>query len=120
MSEHNELGKKGEALAAEHLRKNGYSVMEQNYCWQKAEVDIIANKGNQMIFVEVKTRESAYLNDPSLMVPLKKQKQIIKAADAYMKEAAEELDARFDIISIITNNKYTKIEHIEDAFYPTL
>ena len=120
MSQQSELGKKGEILAADHLRKNGYSIVQQNFVWEKAEVDIIASKDDKVVFVEVKTRDSAYLNDPSLMVPKKKQKQIIKAADAFMKESKQELDARFDIISIVTNNKYTKIEHIENAFYPTV
>jgi putative endonuclease len=70
--------------------------------------------------VEVKTRISNYLNDPALMVPLKKQKQIIKAADEYIKEHDIDMPWRFDIISIVVNSKERKIEHIEDAFYPTL
>ena len=85
-----------------------------------AEVDIVARQGNLLIFVEVKTRESPYLSDPALMVPMRKQRQIIKASDAFSKEYSEDLPARFDIISIVTNSQYTKIDHIEEAFYPTV
>ncbi len=121
MSKQSELGKLGEQLAAEFLRKKKYTILQQNFVWDKAEVDIIVtNNTNKIIFVEVKTRESPYLSDPALMVPMKKQRQIIKAADAFMKEHPEDLSAQFDIISIVTNSKYTKIEHYEEAFYPTL
>ena len=120
MSKAAELGKKGEALAAEHLRKSGYSILKQNFVWDKAEVDIIATKDDRIIFVEVKTRESEYLNDPSLMVPIKKQRQIIKAADAYIKEQDIDLPSQFDIISVVINSQKTKLEHIEEAFYPTI
>ena len=120
MSQPSDLGKLGEQLAAEHLRKKGYAIITQNFVSGKAEVDIIAGKDDKIIFVEVKTRESAYLSDPSLMVPMKKQKQIIKAADAYLKEFGDDAKPRFDIIAIVTNSDYTKINHIEDAFYPTL
>jgi putative endonuclease len=121
MSKAYDLGKEGERLAAEHLRKRGYSILAQNYSIAaKAEVDIVASKDDHVIFVEVKTRETEYLNDPALMVPMKKQRQIIKAADEFVKEKDLELPWRFDIISIVINKSVTKIEHIEDAFYPTL
>jgi putative endonuclease len=120
MSEHNELGKIGEKMAAEHLRKKGYNILKQNYVFGKAEVDIVAEKNNQLVFVEVKTRQSSYLSDPEFMVPMKKQKQVIKAADAYIKEFDLDMESRFDIITIIVNNEYTKVDHLEDAFYPTL
>ena len=120
MSEHNELGKLGEKMAAEHLRKNGYIIHKQNYVFGKAEVDIVAEKNNCLVFVEVKTRESSYLVDPEFMVPMKKQKQVIKAADAYVKELDLDLESRFDIITVIINKEYTKVDHLEDAFYPTV
>jgi len=115
-----ELGILGEKLAVEFLREKKYTILRQNFFWDKAEVDIVARQDNLLIFVEVKTRESAYLSDPSLMVPMRKQRQIIKVADAFSKEYEEDLPARFDIISIVTNRVYTKIDHIEDAFYPTV
>ena len=120
MSQSSDLGKRGEVIAADHLRKKGYTIIKQNFTWGRAEVDIIASQGNKMIFVEVKARESYYLSDPALMVPIQKQKQIIKAADAFMKKCNSELNVRFDIVTVITNQQFTKIVHIEDAFYPTI
>lgn len=113
-----ELGRKGEMLACEYMRKHGYNILRQNYYFDHAEVDIVAEENGMLVFVEVKTRVSAYLSDPSLLVPVKKQKQIIKAADEYVKTEFPEKEGRFDIMIVITNEQYTSIEHIVDAFYP--
>ena len=58
MAEHNELGKKGEELAVEYLRENGYKILDRNWVFQKAEIDIIAQKDNFLAVIEVKTRSS--------------------------------------------------------------
>jgi len=120
MSEHNDLGKQGENLAAEHLRKNGYNIRQQNYSFGKAEIDIVAEKNNTLVFVEVKTRQSSYLSDPEYTVSIAKQKQVIKAANAYVKFHDLDLESRFDIITVVTNSQYTKVDHVEDAFFPTV
>jgi putative endonuclease len=120
MSEQSEIGKLGEKMAAEHLRKKGYSILKQNYFFGKAEVDIVAQIADQLVFVEVKTRQSAYLSDPEYTVSMKKQKQVIKAADAYVKEFDLDMESRFDLVTIIVNGQYTKVDHLEDAFYPTV
>ncbi len=120
MSEHIDIGKQGEKIAAEHLRQKGYTIHTQNYFFGKAEVDIVAEIDNTYVFVEVKTRQSSYLSDPEFMVPMKKQKQVIKAADAYIKEFDLENESRFDIITVIINQEYSKVDHLEDAFYPTV
>ena len=113
-----ELGKIGEELAAKHLLKNAYLIHSRNYVYDRAEVDIVAEENGMLVFVEVKTRMSAYLSDPSLLVSRKKQRQIIKASDNYAREFHPGKESRFDIILIITNDKYTALEHIVDAFYP--
>lgn len=120
MNKHLELGKLGEKMAADHLRKKGYNILTQNYFFGKAEVDIVAKIDNQLVFVEVKTRESSYLSDPEYTVSMKKQRQVIKAADAYVKEFDLDLESRFDVITVIVNSKYTKVDHLEDAFFPTV
>ncbi len=114
-----ELGKKGEDLAAQFLRELGYHIHIRNYRFDRAEVDIIAETDGFLVAVEVKTRVSAYLSDPALLVPIGKQKQIIRAADQFAKDAFPDKQTRFDIIIVITNEKYTTIEHIVDAFYAT-
>jgi len=113
-----ELGIYGEGLAVNHLISKGYLIHTRNYKYDHAEVDIVAEDRGMLVFVEVKTRLSAYLSDPSLLISKKKQRQIIKVSDHYAREFHPEKESRFDIIMVITNEKYTSIEHIEDAFYP--
>jgi putative endonuclease len=72
------------------------------------------------VFVEVKTRTSDYLGDPAEAVGVGKQKHIIRAADAYIKGYDGDAEIRFDIIAIVMNQKSNRVQHIEDAFYPTL
>lgn len=119
MAEHNELGKKGEALSVDYLTQKGYDILSTNYRFKHLEIDIIAKYKNQIIFVEVKTRQSSYLAGPEETVTKSKQKLIIKAANQYILENDIDEDSRFDIISIILNDKTKSIEHLEDAFYPT-
>ena len=78
MAEHNELGKKGEALAASFVCKLGYKILIKNYRYKKLELDIVAEYKNELIIIEVKTRHSRYLAGPEDTVTLGKQKSIIK------------------------------------------
>jgi putative endonuclease len=119
MAEHNELGKKGEELAARFVSKLGYEILEKNYRFKKLELDIIAEHNNELIIIEVKTRQSRYLAGPEITVTKGKQKSIIKAAHQYIMEQELDLQTRFDIISIILNEKETDIDHMVDAFYAT-
>ena len=73
MAEHNDLGKLGEELAVEFLEKNGYSILETNWTFQKAEVDIIAKKDGILAVVEVKTRSSIDFGLPQDFVKPNKQ-----------------------------------------------
>ena len=116
MADHNELGKKGEKLAIDFLIKNGYQILEKNYRYLKAEVDIIAKKENVLAVVEVKTRTTDYFGDPQDFVNPKKIKLLLSAIDYYVIEKDLDIEVRFDIIAIIHKNNNTKIEHLEDAF----
>jgi putative endonuclease len=116
MAEHNELGKKGEQLAIDFLIKNDYKILEKNYRYLKAEVDIIAIKNNVLAAVEVKTRSSDYFGNPQDFVNPKKIKLLLSAIDYYIVQRALDVDVRFDIIAIIHQKNQTKIEHLEDAF----
>ncbi|MGB0789510.1 MAG: YraN family protein [Marinirhabdus sp.] len=117
MAQHNELGKMGEAIAAEHLLKNGYEILERNFTVQKAEIDIIAKKGNYIVIVEVKTRNSAFFGDPQGFVTPGKIKLLVKAANEYVIENKIEEEVRFDIIAILKNSKTQQLEHFKNAFY---
>lgn len=118
MSKHIDLGKLGEDLAFDFLCSKKYTFADRNYRYKKGEVDLIFIDANQIVFVEVKTRESNYLTDPSMLVSLTKQKQIIKIADYYLKTNEIDLETRFDVVVIICNQKEKTITHYQDAFIP--
>jgi putative endonuclease len=116
MAEHNELGKKGEQLAIDFLIEKEYKILEKNYRFQKAEVDIIAQKDAVLAVVEVKTRSSNYFGNPQDFVNPKKIKLLISAIDHYITERDLDVEVRFDIVAIIKQQKTFKIEHLKDAF----
>jgi len=115
-----ETGKKGEKLAAELLISKGYQVLETNWRFSRAEIDIIAKKEEILVFVEVKTRSSDYFGQPEEFIDSKKEKLIADAASEYMKQVGHEWECRFDFISIILTGPSYRIKHIEDAFFPGL
>ncbi|MGG6229465.1 YraN family protein [Tenacibaculum sp. SDUM215027] len=116
MAQHNELGKKGEQLAIDFLVKKGYTIVEKNYRFQKAEVDIIAQKEQLLSVVEVKTRSTAYFGNPQGFVNPKKIKLLVTAIDNYVTENDLDVEIRFDIIAVVKQRNEFTIEHIEDAF----
>jgi len=117
MAEHNELGKLGEELAVEFLRKNGYEILETNWTFQKAEVDIIAKKENTLAIVEVKTRSSLEFGLPQDFVKPKKIQLLVKAVNEYVVSNNLDVEVRFDIIAIHKEGKSFAMEHLVDAFY---
>ena len=120
MAEHNILGEKGEGLAVDFLIKNGYKILEKNWRTGRDEIDIIALKDNLLIIVEVKTRSTDYFGEPEESVNTKKQMFLIRATDKYVNEKEIDEQIRYDIISIILKPNSHSINHIEDAFYPTI
>jgi len=117
MAEHNDLGKFGEELAVDFLEKNGYEILETNWVFQKAEIDIIAQKENILAIVEVKTRSSIEFGLPQDFVKPKKIQLLVKAVDAFVNERDLNIEVRFDIIAIHKEGKSFVIEHLIDAFY---
>ena len=117
MAEHNDLGNLGETLAVEFLQKKGYAILATNWTFQKAEVDIIAQKDSILAVVEVKTRSSIDFGLPQDFVKPKKIQLLVKAINEYVTTNDLEVDVRFDIIAIHKEGQQFKIEHLEDAFY---
>ena len=117
MADHNELGKLGEELAVEFLQKEGYTILETNWTFQKAEIDIIAQKENILAIVEVKTRSSLEFGLPQDFVKPKKIQLLVKAVNEYVIANDLDIDVRFDIIAIHKEGKSFVIEHLVDAFY---
>jgi putative endonuclease len=120
MAEHNDLGKRGEELAATYLEGKGYKVLEQNWQLWRNEIDIVAMDGAVLVVVEVKTRQSNLFGEPETAVTREKQKSLIRAANVYVRSKSISLEVRFDIISILIGKDKEQIHHIPDAFYPTL
>lgn len=120
MAKSHSLGKDGEALAAEYLTGRGYRIVEKNWSAGHKEIDIIAEDKDFIIFVEVKTRMDDFRLHPREAVSVLKQRNIISAAQSYIRKFNIEKEARFDIITIIVNGDTHELDHIEAAFYPTL
>jgi putative endonuclease len=120
MDQAHELGVTGEKAACDYLEKKGYTILERNWRHQKDEVDLIALEGDCLVIIEVKTRSSLYYGEPQVFVTRKKQAFMIRAANAYIFQNDIHFETRFDIISVIHSSKGVSINHIRDAFYPTL
>ena len=112
------LGARGEEVAAAYLRDQGYTLFERNYRCPLGEVDIIAGDRRNLIFVEVKTRRSAAFGLPQEAVGLRKQRQLIRVAQWYLKkEGKARQHPRFDVIAILLfSGQAPEITHIQDAF----
>ena len=117
MSKHYELGKKGEKMAQDFLLKKGYEILETNWRFQKAEVDIICRKEHLVVAVEVKTRSSKDFGNPQDFVNQKKIQLLVKAMNEYVTTKDLDCEVQFDIIAISKENGVLEIEHLEDAFY---
>lgn len=120
MAESHDLGKRGEDLAAEHLKKSGYRILQRNWKFGRNEVDIIAENNKFLVFAEVKTRTDELLVGVADIVNREKQRSIILCADRYINWYNITKESRFDVIIVIFSGNTHRIDHIEDAFYPTL
>ena len=105
-------------MARDYLMQQGYTIVDTNWQFGHLEIDIIAIRENILAFVEVKTRSNSAVSEPQMAVNQQKQKNIIRAANAYILKNKYNCEARFDIISVIRNEKGTQIEHLPDAYGP--
>lgn len=119
LNQSQELGKKGEEIAAFFLVKNGYKILHRNWHFGHKELDIVATFNELLVVVEVKTRWTNYWEEPKESVRRKKQKFIIDATEEYVQKYNINLDVQFDIISIVLLDGKYEIEHIQDAFQPS-
>jgi putative endonuclease len=119
--EKKDTGFLGETASAKLLEDKGYTILERNWRWKKQEIDIIALKNGVLVFAEVKTRATREYGDPGSFVSGKQKTGIIKAANFYITEVNPiHNDVRFDIFSVFDYNIGMDIDHIEEAFYPTV
>ncbi|MBP2617282.1 YraN family protein [Chryseobacterium jejuense] len=117
MADHNDFGKIAEDMAADYLQKNGYKILARNFRFQKAEIDITAEKDGLIIIVEVKARSTDAFMLPQEAVTKTKIRSIVLAANHYLEKFDKQNEVRFDIISVLPDeNKNLIIDHIIDAF----
>lgn len=112
MSDTRKLGLEKEKEALKFLKKNGYKILETNYTTPFGEIDIIAKDKKDIVFIEVKYRQSSYSGTPQEAVNQKKQKKIIKSAILYIKRNDIKDNIRFDIVALSPQ----KTEIIKAAF----
>ena len=117
MGQHHAFGHKGEQIAADFLKQNGYQILKQNYRYDRAEVDIIAKMDNTLVIVEVKSRTSDFLEDISQTINSGKVKRLTKAANHYVVENDLDLEVRFDVVVIRKTSNDYEVEHLENAFH---
>lgn len=118
MSESYTFGQVAEQKAVNYLKEMNYIVLEQNYRYRKAEIDIIAQKDNFIVCIEVKARSSSYFGMPESFVSRKKIDLLVMAMDAYVQKNNLNLEVRFEIITYLVENETWTRDHINDAFYP--
>ncbi len=112
------IGDKGERAAQVYLVERGYEILENNWRFRRYEIDIIAKIGQTVVFVEVKTRKNNIFGEPEVFVSKQKQKFMIAAANQYLIDNNITLEARFDIIAVLSLNNNQTVKHLEGAFYP--
>jgi putative endonuclease len=114
-----QIGQIGEDLACDFILKQGYVILERNWRYKKAEIDIVCKKDEILVFIEVKCKSSSYFGEPEDAVDEAKEALLIDAAQRYMDKIAYNWEIRFDIISIVLDaqKRIRTLKHFEDAFF---
>lgn len=111
-------GRQGEVRAANFLRAQRYQILERNYRFARGEIDIIAERDDVLVFVEVKTATTRAFGEPETWVTEAKQKQIGMVAERYLQDREiEDKDCRFDVIAVQMSHGSSELKHIENAFW---
>lgn len=116
----NLLGPWGEALAAEYMRRKGYTILASGYRCRFGEIDIIAKKRGYLVFAEVKLRKDSSFAQAREFVDLRKQERLKKTASLYLVQHPTDLQPRFDVVEIYApegmDTRHPVIQYLEDAF----
>ena len=107
----------GEEIAVGYLKKKGYHILDRNFRSRIGELDIIARKGNTVVFIEVKTRNNLKYGLPCEAITDNKKRHIKRMVNYYtMMNCTEGLDLRIDVIEILVKEGMVSVNHIENAF----
>lgn len=117
MSDKIKKGKAGEEAAAQFLSSKGYTIVERNFRFRRAEIDLIIQKDNWLVFVEVKARSSDEYGYPESFVDQKKIKNVLLGAAEYLHQTDWKGHVRYDVVSVSIRGQEMDIHHFEDAFH---
>ncbi|MEK9566154.1 MAG: YraN family protein [Flavobacteriaceae bacterium] len=117
MAQHNLFGTQAEEKALEYLLQRGYQLLEKNYRYAHAEVDLLMRKKDKLICIEVKARSTAYFGSPEGFISTKKIQLLVRVVDHYLELKDWDPEVRFDVISILKKGKHWQIKHLKNAFY---
>jgi putative endonuclease len=117
-SKRKETGAIGEKLAADFLKKRGYKILQRNFRCREGEIDIIARKGECLVFVEVRTKKNTAFGTPEESVTLSKREKLISLANVYLQAFNNPPQSwRIDVVAVelTPDNRVSRLEHIENA-----
>ena len=117
-SNRKEVGVRGEKLAVDFLKKRGYKIIQRNFRCREGEIDIIAQKGECLVFVEVRTKKNTAFGTPEESVTLSKREKLISLANVYLQAYDKPPQSwRIDVIAVelTPDNRVSRLEHIENA-----
>lgn len=114
-------GKQAENIVCEYLISKGYTVRERNWrpSTSKSEIDLIAQKDDTLIFVEVKARSDRDVDPAEAMTP-EKIKNVVRGANSYLQQQEFNFYYRFDVAAVSGNSVDFRLDYLEDAFLPPL
>jgi len=113
-----EVGARGEKLAADLLKKRGYKIIQRNFRCREGEIDIIVQKDECLVFVEVRTKKSTAFGTPEESVTLSKREKLISLANTYIQAYDKPPQSwRIDVVAVelTPDNRVSRLEHIENA-----
>ena len=117
MGEPHRLGREGESLAVAHLRAAGWRIVARNYRHGRREIDIIARRGDEVAFVEVKTRSRGDRGHPLEAIDWRKRREILQVARAWIARHGRPRDRyRFDAVAVHARGGARTVQHVEDAW----
>lgn len=113
------LGIRGESMACDELEKLGYTIIERRYRSRFGEIDVVANDGGTVVFVEVKTKTDSSFGDPAEAVTKQKQRRLVSMAEEYAaNHCLDRTPCRFDVVGVDLSAVPSKITVYKDAFRP--
>lgn len=115
-----EVGQTAERQAADFLLENGFTIRHTNWQLGQKELDIVAEKRGILHFVEVRSLSSTAIMEPYQSIGKQKQRNLIWAANAYIDKLGLDMEAQFDIVSLVRTAGGITIDYIPNAFYPQL